>query len=68
MEFKEAIVEFANKNGNYEYFQMEKFMAFQSSRLVTFTQVLNSINHTILILNTYRQKWITGLKNFKMTS
>ncbi len=42
MEFKKAVVEFANQNGNYEFFQMEKFMEFQSARLVTFTQVFNS--------------------------
>ena len=41
IEFKKCVVEFANKNENFESFQMEKFMAFQSSRLTAFTQVFN---------------------------
>ena len=58
MEFKKAVVEYMNKNKNMEYFEMKKFMEYQSSQPNKFTQViLNVIN---LIIHVDRLKWITG--------
>ena len=44
IEIKKAIVKFANRNGNFEFFQLEKFMEFQSTQNIRFTQVYFSIN------------------------